>query len=150
MSGIEVVGLLLGAFPLLISALEHSREAAEVYDDWWQIKKEYKKCKQELLCAELALESNLEWLLLPMITDDDEVTKLMSEPGSARWKNPQLEESLKRRLPRSYGLFIDTVNDINFTISELKEELGVSKVYFPNLVEESSQSVCTYLMESPD
>lgn len=142
MTGIEVIGLVLGGFPLLIAALERSRKAAEVYDDWWQIKKEYRKCKQELQYAELALESNLEQLLLPMLVDDDEVKELISEPGGARWKNAELERKLVVQLPRSYSLFINTVNDINIVMKELKQELGIDKTHFMTSVEEREGSVC--------
>lgn len=47
MSGVEAAGLVLAAFPLLISALEHYRESAEVLKDWWRYKREYRKVKVE-------------------------------------------------------------------------------------------------------
>lgn len=45
MSGVEAAGFVLAAFPLLISALEHYRESAEVLKDWWRYKREYRKVK---------------------------------------------------------------------------------------------------------
>lgn len=45
MSGVEAAGFVLAAFPLLISALEHYRESAEVLKDWWRFKREYRKVK---------------------------------------------------------------------------------------------------------
>lgn len=126
MSGIEIAGLLLGVFPLLISALEHYRESAEVLDDWWQIKKEYKKCKNEIKVQELAFENNLERFLLPLVVDDNEIAALIAEPGGIKWKDPALEDKLKSRLPKSYEVFLDTIFDIKSTVDGLKEELGVS------------------------
>lgn len=84
MSGIEIAGLLLGVFPLLISALEHYRESAEVLDDWWQIKKESKKCKNEIKVQELAFENNLERFLLPLVVDDNDIAALIAEPGGIK------------------------------------------------------------------
>ena len=130
MSGVEVVGLLLGVFPLLISALEHYRQGAEILEDWWQIKKEYKKCKNEIKVHELAFESNMERFLLPLIVDDDDVDTLMAEPGGPAWTDPALEETLKRRLPKSYDLFLDTVSYIKDTMDSLKDELGVERYAF--------------------
>ncbi len=130
MSGIEIVGLLLGAFPLLISALEHYRQSAEVLDDWWEIKTEYKKCKDEIKLQEINFEGNLERLLLPLIVDDDEIAALIAEPGGVKWKDPALEERLKGRLPKSYDLFLDTIYDIKGTVDGLKDELGVSREGF--------------------
>lgn len=130
MSGIEVAGLLLGAFPLLISALEHYRQSEEVLEDWWQIKKEYKKCKNELLLQEMAFENNLERFLLPLVVGDDEIAALIAEPGGMKWKDPALEDKLKIRLPKSYELFLDTIQDIKSTVDGLKDELGVSREGF--------------------
>lgn len=130
MSGIEVAGLLLGAFPLLISALEHYRQSEEVLEDWWQIKKEYKKCKNELLVQELAFEKNLERFLLPLVVGDDEIAALIDEPGGMKWKDPALEDKLKSRLPKSYELFLDTIQDIKSTVDGLEDELGVSREAF--------------------
>lgn len=130
MSGIEIAGLLLGAFPLLVSALENYRQSAEVLEDWWQIKKEYKRCKNEIKAQELAFENNLERFLLPLVVDDDEIATLIAEPGGERWKDPTLEDKLKDRLPKSYGLFLDTIYDIKSTVDGLKEELGVNREAF--------------------
>lgn len=130
MSGIEIAGLLLGAFPLLISALEHYRQSAEVLEDWWQIKKEYKKCKNEIKLQELAFGNNLERLLLPLLVDDDEIAALIAEPGGMKWKDVALEDKLKSLLPKSYELFLDTIYDIRSTVDDLGEELGVNNEAF--------------------
>ncbi|KAF7509029.1 hypothetical protein GJ744_008424 [Endocarpon pusillum] len=140
MSGIEVVGMVLASFPLLISALEHSHRAAEVRDDWWQVKREYKKCKQELQCAELALENNLERFLLPLIVDDDEIKGLISEPGGSKWAEPALEVNLRSLLPKSYDLFVETVNEIKNVMDRLQAELGIANKPFMKLVEDNSLS----------
>lgn len=131
MSGIEIAGLLLGAFPLIISALEHYRESTAVIEDWWQIKKEYRKCKNQIEVQELAFDNNMKRLLLPLVVvDDDEIAALIAEPGGMKWKDPALEDTLKKRLPKSYDLFLDTINDIKSTVEDLKEELGVSREAF--------------------
>ena len=141
MSGIEVAGLVLGSFPLLISALENYRKIAEVYDDWWQVKKEFQKCKQELKCAELALESNLERFLLPLVVDDDMIQELIIDPAGDGWKDPSLEKKLMDRLPKSYDLFLDTINEIQDVMVVLKQELGVDKTQFMVAIDSSPMSV---------
>ncbi|KAF2401726.1 hypothetical protein EJ06DRAFT_528881 [Trichodelitschia bisporula] len=128
MSGIEVAGLVLGAFPLLITALEHYRESAEVLSDWWKFKREYRKWKDEVRFHQLAFEQNLEKYLLPLIVDDDELQSLISDPGGERWRHPELEERLKTRLPRAYDLYISTIGDMNETMVELQKMMGVDKV----------------------
>ena len=135
MSGVEIAGLLLGSFPLLISALEHYRASAEVLEDWWQIKKEYKKCKNEIKLQELAFESNLERFLLPLVVDDDEIGLLIADPGGALWKDPALEDTLKSRLPKSFELFLDIMHDIQEIMNGLRVELGLGRVDFQKSLE---------------
>lgn len=130
MSGIEIAGLLLGAFPLIISALEHYRQSAEVFEDWLHIKTDYTKCRQEIKFHEMAFGFNLERFLLPLVVDDDEIAALVAEPGGMKWKDPALEDILKTRLPKSYELFLDTIYAIQSTMDDLKEELGVSREAF--------------------
>ena len=147
MSGIEVAGLLLGTFPLLISALEHYRQTAEVLEDWWQIKKEYKKCKNEIKVQELVFENSLERFLLPLVVDDDDVNELMSEPGGLKWRDPALEQKLKDRLPKSYDLFLDTMHDIQATMEGLSEELGLHRTLFQKELGAHQEKVCKYLFK---
>ena len=147
MSGIEIAGIILGAFPLLISALEHYRETAEVLEDWWQIKKEYKKCKNEIKIKELGFENNLERFLLPLIVDDHDIAALITDPGGEKWKDPDLELKLKSRLPKSYDLFLDTISEINATMDGLKDELGVRREAFQQGLASRSEPVGPPLLE---
>ena len=147
MSGIELAGIVLGAFPLLISALEHYRETAEVLEDWWQIKKEYKKCKNEIKVQELAFENNLERFLLPLIVDDHDIAALIADPGGDKWKDPGLEVKLKDRLPKSYELFLDTISDINATMDGLKDELGIRREGFQQGLTSKSEPVSLPFLE---
>ena len=149
MSGDEVAGLLLGSFPLLISALEHYRETAEVLEDWWQIKAEYKKCKNEIKVQELAFENNLEHFLLPLVVSDDEIQSLLGEPGGRQWKDPTLEDKLKSRLPKSYDVFLDTIYDIQATMDRLRDELGVRRLAFKKGLEPAAEEVgCSLIFKT--
>jgi hypothetical protein len=130
MSGIEVAGIVLGAFPLLIHALESYREGAEVLNDWWNIKRAYKKCRQDLSYHKLLFEGNVELFLLPLVVDEDELKVLMANPGDAAWKDPNLEKRLENRLPKSYHLFLDIVGDIKRLMEELGVELGIDDAMF--------------------
>jgi hypothetical protein len=130
MSGVEIAGFVLAAFPLLISALEHYREGAEVLEGWWKIKREYKKCKQNLNYHKLAFEENLEELLLPLIADDDELKRLIECPGGDKWNDPALEERLRERLPKTYSSYLDTIEMMKNVVQELDQALGMSKPHF--------------------
>lgn len=89
MSGVEAASFVLAAFPLLISALEDYRAGWEMIEDWWKIKREYKKCQQNLNIQKLVFEENLEQLLSTVVQDDEELDSLISDPGGDSWRVSQ-------------------------------------------------------------
>lgn len=138
MSGVEVAGFILGAFPLLISALEDYRQGWEILEDWWKIKSEYKKCQQNLKLQKLVFEENLEQLLSTLVHDDDELKQLIASPGEKLWQDPELEEGLRERLPRSYEVYLEIIGEILTVIESLKKEIGVDVPAFQGRIEEVS------------
>ncbi|KAH6861234.1 hypothetical protein B0T12DRAFT_404359 [Alternaria alternata] len=130
MSGIEIAGLVLGAFPLLIHALESYRKGAELFGDWWQIERAYTKCRQNLKYHQLLFEGNIERFLLPLVVDDEELTQLMKDPAGTVWEDPELEKKLRERLPKAYDTFLGVMVDINELMENLKKALGVNDQKF--------------------
>jgi hypothetical protein len=130
MSGIEIAGLVLGAIPVLISALDVYREGAENARDWWRIERSYNKCRNDLSFHGVVFEGNVERFLLPMVVGDDELRLLMDDPAGSGWEDPELEHRLKWRLPKSYDLFLITIEEILQLIDSLKVELRVSNKQF--------------------
>jgi hypothetical protein len=80
MSGFEVAGVVLGGFPILISALEHWHHGAKLLKNWWQFRREYRRSLDDINYHKLAFERNLQECLLPLVADDDEVEALVRDP----------------------------------------------------------------------
>lgn len=125
MSGVEVAGFIMAAFPLIISALEDYRQGWEMIDDWWKIKREYKKCQQNLKLQKLVFEENLEQLLSTLTQDEDELKMLIAKPGGEMWRDADLEAGLQERLPRSYEVYLEIINEMVGVMNSLKKELGI-------------------------
>ena len=70
------------------------------------------------------------------MVEDDDIASLIASPAGTLWKDPAMEDRLKSRLPKSYDLFLDTINDINASMDELKNELGVNRVGFQQGLQE--------------
>ncbi|EXJ69790.1 uncharacterized protein A1O5_06861 [Cladophialophora psammophila CBS 110553] len=125
MSGIEVVGLALGAFPILISALEHFRDSAAILRNWWRFEREFNNFKLQIEYQHQRLKQNLELNLLPLVVDDDvRLRALVAHPGGPRWQDRDLEEKLKQRLQENYSLYMDTVKIMNEVMGELKAKVS--------------------------
>ena len=125
MSGIEAAGFVLAVFPLLISALEDYRQGWEILEDWWKIKREYKKCQQNIKLQKLVFEENLEQLLSTLVYDENELKLLIADPGGDKWRDAGLERGLKERLPRSYDIYLEIIGEIKTIMESLKNALGV-------------------------
>ncbi|KAF1948435.1 hypothetical protein CC80DRAFT_498210 [Byssothecium circinans] len=127
MSGLEIAGVLLGTFPLIITGLEHWRDVAKVGGFFWRVRKEYTTCRREVQFHEILYKRNLKELLLPLVNDAGEVARLVGDPGGKDWSSKALQERLEGRLQESYGLYMEIIRDMNETAEELRKELALDK-----------------------
>ena len=127
MSGLEIAGVLLGAFPLIISGLEHWRDVAKVGGFFWRVRKEYSSCHSDVQFYEIVYKRNLKELLLPIVNDADEVARLIADPGGKDWANKALQDRLEGRLQESYAVYMDIIGDMNEAADEISKELGSNR-----------------------
>lgn len=128
MSGLEIVGVVLGAFPLAITALDKYREVATRLGLWYKIKLEHKKCRDQLHFHRVTLTSHLRQLLLPLVVDDAMIEKLLSRPGGDEWKDDSIARLLEKRLRDSYQLYLDYIQGMERVMIELCEKLAADSV----------------------
>lgn len=143
MSGVEVVGILLGAFPLAISALEHWRDCAEVMGLWANIKEEYRKTMGEVKDNQLAFRYNLKLLLVPLVNDEilanDDLESLLADPGgpATKWKDHDVDAALAARLAETYERYLEIIDDIQTAMAKLLKVLGHDKPKFQAKLQEA-------------
>ena len=130
MSGIEVAGLILGAFPLVISALKKHQEAAVVFGEWWEISRSYKECLRIVSVEQSMFDRNLKVLLAPILYDHSTLDELLADPFGVQWRSESLAASLEDLLPTSYGIYIGIIQDFHSLMVALGHELGLGKQYF--------------------
>ncbi|KAE9372484.1 hypothetical protein N431DRAFT_483268 [Stipitochalara longipes BDJ] len=128
MSGIEVVGLLLGVIPLVISAMEHYKEGIDIITDIRNYRSTLKSLKTKLSIQEELYRGTLQRLLLSELSPL-EVHALFPEPGvkgsSASWGTKDIEDKLRRKLGVKYDIFMAVVADMNRIMEELMEKLDI-------------------------
>ncbi|GAP91059.1 hypothetical protein SAMD00023353_1502080 [Rosellinia necatrix] len=125
MAGLEVVGVVLGAFPLLISALEKYEEVGRRYGFWRRIRPEYRKCTHDLKYHSDVFQMNLRQLLLPQIADDHLIERMIANPGGEEWKMPEMADLLRAKLQKSYSVYLEIMDQFQETMDELRQELAV-------------------------
>ncbi|TAQ87577.1 hypothetical protein B7494_g4086 [Chlorociboria aeruginascens] len=122
MSGFEIVGVVLGTLPLVISALEHHTEGVDTIRRYVRYKDELASLRRRLVVEQDIFLNTCESLLSGLVPVNV-VGIYLNEPGGQLWRNPEIEERLKGRLQRSYVNFIDTLEDFKEAISDLKVRL---------------------------
>lgn len=123
-TGVETAGLVLAAFPLIVSAIQQYREGLELLKDWWRYRTKFLEFSGNISTQRLIFEENVEILLSPIVTSDVEMAALLKDPGGPEWAKPDLTKRLERRLPKSYDSYMRTIQDLNRILEELKTHLG--------------------------
>jgi hypothetical protein len=111
MSGIEIAGLMLGAIPLVIAALEHYEDLITPAKNFVNFQGELGRAIQELWNQYTFFEQSMEVLLRP-VTTDQELSEMIDNTNSKLWQDPAIEQDLQRNLGKAYPSYMRTVNDI--------------------------------------
>lgn len=111
MSGIEIAGIVLGAIPLIISALEHYEGMISPAKAWLDFHGELARAIRGLGVQHTSFELSMEVLLRP-ITTEEELHDMLANTASKLWKDPDIDRELRRHLGRAYAPYMDTVKDI--------------------------------------
>lgn len=123
MSGLEVVALVFGVFPLVISALEHYEDLHKATARIFHFEAEYRKTLDDIKDEQLFFRLVLEQLLLPLCADDkygeDELEKLLVDPAGDVLDRDEVLEVVKARLGRIYDRFIEISAGLHSAISRL-------------------------------
>ena len=126
MSGFEIVGVVLAAFPLVLSAIDGYGKGLQHLDTIWRYDKKLKVFERQIQREHQRYRNNLEDLLEPLI-DAEKLEMLLDNPRDSAWGAPALHEEVRRRLSRSYETYMSTMEDYHEVLSDLENCLGHSK-----------------------
>jgi len=121
-TGVETAGLVLGALPLVISALESYAEGVETIHKWWRYSRELASLRR-ILDAEFVRYLNTCEELLAGLVPNVTLAALLDNPGGEQWQDPEIERKLRLRLRKSFSSYLETVADMNDVITVLESKL---------------------------
>ena len=101
MSGVEVAGLVLGAFPIMIAVIDGMYSQYKGLMEWRKFQARYSLLASDLRTEHRIFENTLERALL----DENaapEIYSMLEDPKSPRWRDRTLGRRLQRRLGPSY------------------------------------------------
>lgn len=133
MSGIEVVGIVLGALPLIISAFEHSQSLAKKLNLLANFNSEHLKFWNDIKDEELMYRLQLQTLLAPLVRDGD-LTKdrletLILSPRSDDWREADLDAAMRSRLGEAHDRYFENVGEIQALAWRLLEPFTRSSAF---------------------
>lgn len=122
MSGIEVAGLVLGAIPLIITALDVYKGTVSKVSKWRRYAREVDRLIRCLRFEDARLQSVCEKMLVGIVSGSD-IKAMIEDPGGPLWNDNGLHQKLGPRLWKSRGDFMGTIEDIKMSVDEIKDKL---------------------------
>ncbi len=124
MSGFEVVGVVLGALPIIVKCLNKYREGFEPLEQWWMFRTHFSNFVDDFQEQTMEYEMNVESLLDHVITDRDE-RAVLSQFWDERWRNGSLERALKDMLPSEHDRVLYILGRIHKVVGEVEKSLQI-------------------------
>ncbi|CAL8584600.1 hypothetical protein XPA_010187 [Xanthoria parietina] len=126
-TGIGTAGLILAAFPLVISALEHYENGFQVIREWVRLRGEFAAFLNALIRQRIFFRQNIEELLGPIVATEYDMSILLDRPGGKAWADETLNAKLRQRLPGKYEYesYATTVSYIKETVHKLMDKLKI-------------------------
>jgi hypothetical protein len=127
MSGFEVVGVVLGSVPLLISGLEHYRNGIDTIQNMVHYIEVVNiiviSVDTNLAIYQQSCEALLSRLMLPPHTFQE----LLDNPNSPLWSDREIASQIREQFGsnREYEVYLTAVKNLNQRISKLKSKLGL-------------------------
>ena len=123
MSGFEVVGVLLGAIPLVISTLEHYRDGVRTISRWRKFDRELQSLIRNLETERVKLQNVCEKLLIGLVPPS-RIEAMVGNPLGDLWLEKETQKKIQTLLWNSWGVFRETVAAVNTAINEMVKRLG--------------------------
>lgn len=137
MSGIEIAGLVLGAYPVLLSTAKDLREVFKDVKTWWRFEREFVNFLSEVETEHIKYSLSLQVLLEDLDISEEEKENLQGNYIAPGWHDVQTRAELRRRIQdRYYDWFMRQLAAMNKALEDLQRLLPVVKVRL---------SLCFYL-----
>lgn len=123
MSGLEIVGLVLGAIPLLVETIKGCQKISKSVHLFHEINVEFARWDHTLKYHQESFRNIMRQLLKPLIRDEDKLNDLLSDPRGSCWENEGISEPLQKIMGEMYEHFINCIRDFHDVITQLNNRL---------------------------
>lgn len=136
MSGFEIAGLVLGAFPIFCEAVSGLRGVFSDLKTWWRFETEFEDLVSAIEREHIAFSQNIEIFLALLPIDDEIKERLLDGQDRDLWFRPDIQAELRRAIqPRYYTWFVREMDSIRIALDELHRRLWIQDgVCIPNAI----------------
>ncbi|KAK1774990.1 hypothetical protein QBC45DRAFT_423430 [Copromyces sp. CBS 386.78] len=99
MSGIEVVGLIIGIIPLLVTTIDQCQQGYEFVDERIHFAREFSEFSRIVKCQRFLLQQLIKRTLVSVTESEETSARMLGNPGCDDWRDPAITEKLKNKLP---------------------------------------------------
>lgn len=129
MSGIEVAGLVLSAYPVLLGTAKDLREVFKDVQTWWRFEREFENFLSAVETEHIKYSLNLQILLGDLDIPEEKKENLQVCYIASGWHDVQTQAELRRRIQdRYYDWFMRQLAAMNKALEDLQRLLPVLKV----------------------
>jgi hypothetical protein len=132
MSGFEIAGIVLGAFPLLLNGAQSLSGVFQDARHLLRFEAEFERFLMKIEDAQIAYSQMLDLLLDPLdAISPHDLETLKDNPSSSLWQNPCVHAALKDRLQlKYYEWFMVRLRKMNKALQSLYQLLPIGKVSY--------------------
>lgn len=123
-TGVDADGLVLGAIPLIISALENYETLTASTKAFIHWKRHLRRLIRELYTIHTSYDQAVRLLLKPFADLADQ-TAMMEDPRSELWTMGDIADSLRDKLGAVYGPSISTIDEVSEILVEIAVCLNI-------------------------
>jgi hypothetical protein len=126
MSGFEIAGVVLGAFPVIfetIKAFQACHDDAKIFFRWMTYVDKIRRQPRQL---HVKYKMTIELVLMP-ITDEGEREEMLSNAESALWHRSDIADLIRSRLHHAYEPFVSLGLEISSIIVEVDNYLKLNR-----------------------
>jgi hypothetical protein len=128
-TGVEIAGLVLGAMPLVIRALESYRKGLNPLLDYFHYNTTLTKLRIRLNIQHVLFEDHLKRLLLSE-SSPAEIEALFYDPNEpsriALWGSKEVEQKLRKKLSQQqFKTFMDVLQEMDGVMKKLMDNLDI-------------------------
>ena len=131
MTGIEIAGLVLGGYPVLVWTCEKYKDVFRGLEGWRAFRSRFEDFTLSLETQRLCYRDVLKSLLClgpnPYLQNIEEAGAFLSDPYHEGWRSNELAENLKDRLGERYEPCVAIIDKLNGIMTELYRLLDIQR-----------------------